>query len=461
MKLQRGTTPRAVQVDPHGVFANSELDLNEIEVYGFDYDYTLAVYTVEFHYLIYDLGRDWLINKFKYPKAIGELEYQPGFAIRGLHYDIKEGILMKIDLFHQIQFESVYRGLTPMKREDVERVYNGCYIPQNMIRPGGESSRTKQLNDLFSVPEICLISNVTEYFIKNNVPFNPEILFYDVQNAVASIHPIIHNTLNDSNIGTYLEKYSQLEGFLQRLKANGKGMFIVTNSPFKFLDVGMRYMLGADWQQFFDVVIVQARKPKFFTEHLRPFRIYDKETKSQLWEHVTSLEKGKVYVEGTVDQLQKMTGWVGHSVLYFGDQIYNDLADLTLNYGWRTGAILCELAHEIKISNSDDYRQTVGSMQTLQYLIEQTQDDDSRKGDVEQLLMERDALRKKSKSLFNPNFGSVFRTHHNPTYFSRRLFRYSDIYTSHVTNLMNYSLRHVYYPRRGLLPHELYMSSQN
>ena len=53
---------------------------------------------------------------------------------------------------------------------------------------------------------------------------------------------------------------------------------------------------------------------------------------------------GKVYVEGTVNQLQKMTGWVGHSVLYFGDQIYNDLADLTLNYGWRTGAILYELS---------------------------------------------------------------------------------------------------------------------
>lgn len=42
-----------------------------------------------------------------------------------------------------------------------------------------------------------------------------------------------------------------------------------------------------------------------------------------------------------------MTGWVGHSVLYFGDQIYNDLADLTLNYGWRTGAILYELAVRI------------------------------------------------------------------------------------------------------------------
>ena len=33
---------------------------------------------------------------------------------------------------------------------------------------------------LFSVPEMCLISNVTEYFIQNNIPYHPEILYYDV-----------------------------------------------------------------------------------------------------------------------------------------------------------------------------------------------------------------------------------------------------------------------------------------
>lgn len=39
----------------------------------------------------------------------------------------------------------------------------------------------KQLNDLFSVPEICLLSNVTEYFKNNSINYHPEILFYDVQ----------------------------------------------------------------------------------------------------------------------------------------------------------------------------------------------------------------------------------------------------------------------------------------
>lgn len=38
----------------------------------------------------------------------------------------------------------------------------------------------KQLNDLFSVPEMCLLSNTTEFFIQNSIPFYPEILYHDV-----------------------------------------------------------------------------------------------------------------------------------------------------------------------------------------------------------------------------------------------------------------------------------------
>jgi 5'' nucleotidase family. len=47
------------------VFACNELDLKEINVYGFDYDYTLAVYKPAMDYLLYDLGRNLLISKFK------------------------------------------------------------------------------------------------------------------------------------------------------------------------------------------------------------------------------------------------------------------------------------------------------------------------------------------------------------------------------------------------------------
>ena len=64
-------------------------------------------------------------------------------------------------------------------------------------------------------------------------------------------------------------------------------------------------------------------------------------------------------------------------------------------------------------------------------------------------------LRNRTKEIFNPQFGSIFRTFENPTYFSRRLNRFADIYTSSVVNLLNYSVNHTFYTRRSSLPHEL------
>jgi hypothetical protein len=52
-------------VDPTAVFACNRLDLRNIDVYGFDYDYTLASYTLELEHLIYDLGREALLKNFK------------------------------------------------------------------------------------------------------------------------------------------------------------------------------------------------------------------------------------------------------------------------------------------------------------------------------------------------------------------------------------------------------------
>lgn len=70
--------------------------------------------------------------------------------------------------------------------------------------------------------------------------------------------------------------------------------------------------------------------------------------------------------------------------------------------------------------------------------------------------LKRDLLycRLKLKALFNPRFGSVFRTYTNSTYFTRRLVRFADLYMSSVENLLNYPLNYTFYPRRAALPHE-------
>ncbi|GBP28131.1 Poly(U)-specific endoribonuclease homolog [Eumeta japonica] len=332
-------------VNPRGVFACNELDLAEVKVYGFDYDYTLAHYKPTLEHLLYNLGREILLEKYKYPPEILKLEYKPNFAVRGLHYDIEKGLLLKLDSFLQIQFGAVYRGLTPVSTDEVLKLYKNRIIPIAYVEGDHKSHKANRakmvhLADLFSVPEMGLLCNVAEYFIKNHIDYHPEILFLDVK--------------------------------------------------------------------------------------------------------------------GTVKQLQDLTGWYGHQVLYFGDHPYSDLADVTLEHGWRTGAIINELTHEINTLNTRSFKENANWLQMLTQLIEDHQDYEEPEA-LEVLghwMAERDYLRNEIKAVFNPQFGSVFRTYHNPTYFSRRLFRFADIYTSNITNLLKYSLTHTFYPRRGVMPHE-------
>lgn len=52
-------------VNPDTIFANNEMSLRDIEIYGFDYDYTLAFYSSHLHTLIFNIARDILITKHR------------------------------------------------------------------------------------------------------------------------------------------------------------------------------------------------------------------------------------------------------------------------------------------------------------------------------------------------------------------------------------------------------------
>ena len=52
-------------VDPDTIFANNEMSLRDIEIYGFDYDYTLAFYSSHLHTLIFNIAREILISNHR------------------------------------------------------------------------------------------------------------------------------------------------------------------------------------------------------------------------------------------------------------------------------------------------------------------------------------------------------------------------------------------------------------
>lgn len=201
---------------------------------------------------------------------------------------------------------------------------------------------------------------------------------------------------------------------------------------------------------------MRAGKPHFFTNNSQPFREYNVDRRLLEWEQVSSLQKGKIYAGGTIGDFQRLSGWMGGRVMYFGDHLAADLADVTLHHGWKTAAVIRELEQEILKMNQDEFKWGVNWQQVLMSLIEDHQavQDEEAKLVIEEWKEEVRGIQDSLRKMFNPAFGSAFRSHNNPTYFSRKLFRFSDIYTSRVTNLLQYSINHSFYPRRGVLPHE-------
>ncbi|KAI5616198.1 5'-nucleotidase domain-containing protein 3 [Silurus asotus] len=447
-------------VNPDTIFANNEMSLQDTEIYGFDYDYTLAFYSSHLHTLIFNVARDILIQQHRYPEGLKTYNYIPNFVVRGLHYDVQKALLMKIDAFHYIQLGTVYRGLHPVPDKEVIAMYEGSHVPLEIMSDFyGKSSQghtMKQFMDIFSLPEMTLLSCVNDYFMKHNIDYEPVHLYKDVKEAIRDVHVkgIMYRAV-EADIEKYICYGEQTHAVLKKLSANGKKMFLITNSPLDFVDRGMNFIVGKDWRELFDVIIVQADKPGFFNDRRKPFRrVTDKGV--LLWDRIHHLEKGQIYKQGNLYEFLRLTGWRGSKVLYFGDHIYSDLADLTLKHGWRTGAIIPELREEIKIMNTEEYVHSMSWLQSLTSLVEQMQvhRDAASQSVIQQWIKEREYVRSQAKDMFNSQFGSLFRTYHNPTYFSRRLSRFADIYMASLSCLLNYDLQHTFYPRRAPLQHE-------
>ncbi|KAF8375482.1 hypothetical protein PRIPAC_81911 [Pristionchus pacificus] len=444
-----GVCPR---VDPRAVFVNNDLDLSRIQVYGFDYDYTLAVYTRELNPLIYRLALKRLVEHYNYPRELASIPYDDSFAIRGLHFDVAKCCLLKVDAFSQIQKGTVHRGRRKLSDEEVRSLYGGFSLPDAAGRA------FPQLIDLFSLPWAGLLATTVQYFDDKSIEFDPPVLYQDVADSVGHVHISgeLYRTVQ-ADMERYVHKNGGLGEYLEKLVRDERQLFMVTNSPFEFMNRGMEYMLGSGWRDLFSHVVVSAKKPAFFSGNA-PFRLYDEKSGKLSYEKVTKMEKGRVYSGGNIDELSLRAGFGTKGVLYFGDHIYTDLADPMLRLGWGTAAIVPELAREIRSQNGDFYQKGIMWLETLTLLIERERTGTRGDREAEQLIHEwmdeRAKIREQVKAIFNPHFGSLFRTYHQMTFFSRRLCRLADIYTSRLPNLLKYETEHAFFPRRNALPHE-------
>ncbi|XP_042407662.1 5'-nucleotidase domain-containing protein DDB_G0275467-like [Zingiber officinale] len=456
------------KMDPEGIYVNRNVRLDDIEVFGFDYDYTLAHYSGNLQNLIYDLAKKHLVNELRYPESCLLFEYDPTFPIRGLCYDRLRGCLLKLDFFGSIETDGCFFGRHKISLEKIKEMYGSRHIGRAQARV------LVGLMDFFCFSEVCLIADTIQHFVDAKLDFDPSNVYEDINQAIQHVHKsgLLHKEIL-SDPTKYLVKNSQLFCLLKKLKEKGKKLFLLTNSPYSFVDGGMRFMLEDigdvrnSWRELFDVVIAKANKPHFYTsEH--PFRCYDIANDTLAFTAVDQLLPDQVYYHGCLTSFLQITKWKGPEVIYFGDHLFSDLRGPS-KAGWRTAAIIHELENEIKIQNGERYRSYQAKFHIIEELLGKlyaTVVSGERGHDyrrlVQELNVERQHCRSTMRSLFNSNFGATFLTDTGQeSAFSYHIHQYADIYTSKPENFSSCSLEswlHVPYDIK-IMPHHVKVPS--
>jgi HAD superfamily 5'-nucleotidase-like hydrolase len=338
----------------HRVFCFRNLRMDQVEMIGFDMDYTLALYhQSRMERLSIELTLTKLIDGRGYPEEIRHLDYDPQWAIRGLMVDRKLGNVFKLDRHSHVgRCYHGYRKLTPEERKKFYRSEKVDF----------SDDRYEWIDTLFGLPEVVMYVRLVEWLdAKGPVADGGyDKLFGDIRASIDEAHR--DDTLKSvikKAVPEYVVKDPDLAETLHKLRSSGKKLFLLTNSLFDYTDVVMKHLLdGArlpypSWRNYFDVVIVGGQKPAFFNEQ-RPFVAIDPHTGRQLPGDVKSLGRDKVYQGGNIVSFEQMTGIRGENVLYIGDHIYGDILRLRKGYMWRTAMIIQELDTELGVGERLD-----------------------------------------------------------------------------------------------------------
>jgi 5'-nucleotidase len=484
---------------PERVYANRNLNLSQIELVGFDMDYTLALYNqARIEELSIAATLQKLVTSKGYPEVIRSLAYDPAFGIRGLVIDQPNGNVFKPDRYGTPG--RLRHGLRVLDRAQRAELYQRQRTPLS-------HSRYAWIDSLFALPEAVLYVNLVEFFDGHAGP-KPEYpqLWQDIRECIDLAHRDGSiKVIVAADLASYIERDPALAETLHKFRSSGKRLFLLTNSAWDYTDPVMRYLLDGvlpaypSWRNYFDVIVVGAAKPLFFTKEL-PFVELDGEGQPVPRPLPGPFLRGRVYSGGSLREFEERARARGDRVLFVGDHIYGDMLRSRKSSTWRTAMILQEMEHEIvvhdrvapSLARLDDLERQLRHLdaeiadkqlvlRSLQRIasgpgepptpepaaIESgTPDDvaaakrtvkqllDKLRGELRATVAEHTHLEAELDAAFNPYWGPMFREGNEISKFGEQVEAYACIYTSRVSNFRFYSPNRHFRGPRDRMPHE-------
>lgn len=461
------------------IYCNRTLNLNSIKAVGYDMDYTIIQYHMEpWERMAFDYLKDRL-QALDWP--VSALKFDPKMVIRGLVIDTHMGNILKANRFGYVK--RAFHGTRPLDLKEQRKLYS-------RTAADAFGDRFVFMHTLFSLSVTSMYMQLVAMLDEGKLPgvMGYESLYQTVSSEIDIAH--LEGRLKaeiSSDPDKYVAHDPNVAWTLLDQKDAGKKLLLITNSDWTYTKSMMSYALdqhlpeGMTWRDVFDLVIVNARKPGFFSSDNPIFEIVDDE--GLLKPCVFGITKPGVYLGGNATLVEKYLESSGDEILFVGDHIYADIHVSKNVLRWRTGLILSELEQEVKVQGgfadqqaelSELMRQKESleaelyslrlksqrvraghkkpadeSPTTLNSVIERVRDQISK---IDEKIT---PLAKKAGELNNPNWGLLMRMGNDKSLFARQVESYADLYTSRVSSFMYQTPFAFFRSVRGSLPHDV------
>lgn len=451
------------------VFVNRSLTLENIKCYGFDMDYTLAIYkSPDYESMGFELIRDRVVS-IGYPHELLRYTYDPSFPTRGLVIDTRYGNLLKVDSNGNVLVCS--HGFHFLKGEDIHNYYPNKFIQRD------DTDRFYILNTLFNLSETYLYACLVDFFTRctryknvldghhhGDLFMSYRSMYQDVRDAMDFIHDT--GTLKErtiKNLEKYVVRDPNIDALLTRVKEVAK-VFLATNSDYTYTEAIMKYLLEngtksgnqkKSWRSFFDLVVVDTRKPLFFAEGT-VLRQVDTDTgKLRIGTYTGALQHGTVYSGGSSDIVCDLLDVKGKEILYVGDHIFGDILKSKKRQGWKTFLVVPELTKELQVW--DDKKSLFEEIRRLDVILTELYKhlgSGSRDCPDIRAIQSRMKVLTYRMDMSYGQMGSLLRSGSRQTLFASQLMRYADLYSSTCINLLHYPFNYLFTSPPVLMPHE-------
>ncbi|XP_078446751.1 HAD-superfamily hydrolase, subfamily IG, 5'-nucleotidase [Wolffia australiana] len=473
---------------PRGIFCTRTLNLRSISAIGYDMDYTLIHYNVmAWEGRAYDYG---MANLKGMGFPVDGLTFDPNLVIRGLIMDKERGNLVKADRFGYVK--RAMHGTHMLSTRAVSEIYGRELVDLR------KESRWEFLNTFFSVSEAVMFMQMVDRLDEGAVPaslgpLDYRRLYKSVAKALFRAH--VEGQLKSeimADPARFVEPDPELPLTLLDQKEAGKRLVLITNSDYHYTNKMMQHAFDRflpndiGWRDLFEMVIVSARKPEFF-QMANP--LYEIMTSDGLMRPCFEAHPGGLYSGGSAQMVEKCLNIHGDEILYVGDHIYTDVSQSKVHLRWRTALICRELedefnalihgrSHRKELIQLIRQKETVGDLfnqlrlalqrrtkgRPAQTLSATNMDSESLTEAMQKLLIVMQRLDCKIAPMleedgehFNQRWGYISRAGlWDKSHLTRQIEKYADIYTSRVSNFLQYTPFMYFRAQEQSLAHDLY-----